>query len=59
MDYERASVGGIEFKIVDRVPIPIGSKELLIETKQTVRPSDAADVEFLRLRIASENDSPV
>jgi len=28
----------------------------LIETKQTVRPSDAADVQFLRLRIAAERD---
>jgi hypothetical protein len=43
-------------KIVDGVPIPVGRKELLIETKQTVRPSDAADVQFLRLRIAAERD---
>jgi hypothetical protein len=55
VDYERASAGGIEIKTVDGVPIPIGSKQLLIETKQTVRPSDAADVQFLRLRIAAEN----
>ena len=26
------------------------------ETKQTVRPSDAMDVQFLRLRIAAEHD---
>jgi len=38
------------------VPIPVARKELLIETKQTIRPSDAADVQFLRLRIAAERD---
>lgn len=59
VDYGRAAEGGIEFKSVEGVPIPVGRKELLIETKQTVRPSDAADVQFLRLRIAAERgDSP-
>lgn len=57
VDYERAAQGGIEMRIVEGVSIPIGRKELLIETKQTVRPSDAADVQFLRLRIAAERDS--
>jgi hypothetical protein len=56
VDYARAAKGGIEIKIVDGVPIAVGRKELLIETKQTVRPSDAADVQFLRLRIAAERD---
>jgi len=56
VDYARASDGGIEIKTVEGVPIPIGSKQLLIETKQTVRPSDAADVGFLRLRLAAEHD---
>ena len=36
------------------IEIPVADKELLIQTKQTVRPSDAADVQFLRLRIAEE-----
>lgn len=54
VDYARASVGGIEIKTIEGVPIPVGRKELLIETKQTARPSDAADVQFLRLRIAAE-----
>ena len=36
------------------VPIPVGRKELLIETQQTVRPTDAADVQLVRLRIAAE-----
>ncbi len=57
VDYARASEGGIEIKTVDGVPIPVARKELLIETKQTVRPSDAADVQFLRLRIAAERDT--
>jgi hypothetical protein len=54
IDYARAAEGGIEIKTVDGVPIAVGRKELLIETKQTVRPSDAADVQFLQLRIAAE-----
>jgi hypothetical protein len=57
VDYARAAEGGIEIKTIDGVSIPVGRKELLIETKQTVRPSDAADVHFLRLRIAAEHDS--
>lgn len=56
VDYSQAARGGIEIKIVADVEIPVGRKELLIETKQTVRPSDAADVQFLRLRIAAEID---
>ena len=55
VDYSRAARGGIEIKVVDGVEIPVGTKELLIETKQTVRPSDATDVQFLRLRLAAEN----
>jgi hypothetical protein len=55
VDYSRAADGGIEVKLVEGVEIPIGTKELLIETKQTVRPSDATDVQFLRLRIAAEH----
>lgn len=58
VDYARASDGGIEIRTVDGIPIPIGRKELLIETKQTVRPSDAADVQFLRLRLAAERNEP-
>lgn len=55
VDYARASAGGVEIKTVEGVPIRFASKELLIQTKQTVRPSDAADVQFLHLRIASEH----
>jgi len=57
VDYARASSNGIEIMTVDGVPIPVGRKELLIETKRTVRPSDAADVQFLELRIAAERQS--
>ena len=56
VDYERASKDGIEIRTVNGVPIALGRKELLIETKQTVRTSDASDVQFLRLRIAAEGD---
>jgi hypothetical protein len=38
------------------VVIPIADKALLIRTKNTVRPSDAADVRFLRLRISEEEE---
>ena len=55
VDYSRAADGGIEIKVVDGFEIPVCTKELLIETKQTMRPSDATDVQFLRLRIAAEN----
>ena len=57
VDYARAADGGIEIKTVEGVAIPVGRKELLIETKQTVRSSDAADVQYLRLRIAAERGS--
>jgi hypothetical protein len=56
IDYMRAAQDGIEIRTINGVPIPLARKELLIETKQTVRPSDAADVQFLRLRIEAERD---
>jgi len=54
VNFARAVDGGTEMKVVNGVSIPVASKELLIETKQTVRPHDATDVQFLRLRIAAE-----
>lgn len=54
--YEEASER-IDTIMINDVPIPVAGKELLIQTKQTVRPSDAADVQFLRLRIAEENEN--
>lgn len=58
VDYARASMGDIEIITVEGTSIPVASKKLLIETKQTIRPSDAADVQFLRLRIDAEDDHP-
>jgi hypothetical protein len=59
VNYARAADGGIEIRVVEGVPVSLGRKELLIETKQTVRPSDAMDVQFLRSRIAAERDPAV
>ena len=55
IDFARAAEG-IEIHEVNGVSIPVARKELLIETKQTARPSDAADVGYLRLRIEAEKD---
>lgn len=49
---------GVEFLDVDGVAIPIANKETLIRTKDTVRPSDRMDVEFLRSRIEEERRRP-
>jgi len=54
IDYERAASGGVEAIVIEDVSIPVAGKDLLIQTKQTIRPSDAADVQFLKLRIAAE-----
>jgi len=56
VDYEKASRSGIEIKDVGGVLIPVASKQLLIETKQTIRSSDAADVLFLRTRIEADEN---
>lgn len=52
----KASRSGIEIKDVGGVLIPVASKQLLIETKQTIRSSDAADVLFLRTRIEADEN---
>jgi len=51
IEYEEAA-SHIERRKIDGVVIPIADEELLIRTKNTVRPSDAADVRFLRLKIS-------
>ena len=56
IEYEEAS-SHIERREIDGVVIPIADEELLIRTKDTVRPSDAADVRFLRLKISEEKNS--
>ena len=35
--------------------MPVANKETLIRTKQTIRPSDHADCEFLAARLAEES----
>ena len=52
--YEDAARGGIEHLRIDGEIVPIASKETLILTKDTVRPSDRMDVELLRSRIEEE-----
>ena len=51
IDFAGALEGGVEEHAVLGVPIPLASKQLLIRTKDTIRPSDAADVAYLRMRI--------
>lgn len=62
VDYEEAvAAGGVEeYDLEGRVRVPLASKELLIRLKDTIRPSDAMDVEYLRHRIAEdeEGDEP-
>lgn len=43
-----------ERHLVEGVPVAVASKELLIRTKQTVRPGDAADVLYLRALLEEE-----
>lgn len=48
IDYGTAQKIGIEARELDGVMIPLASPALLIRTKDTIRPSDAMDVAFLR-----------
>lgn len=57
VDYERAARAA-EIREVEGVPIPLARKELLIETKRTIRESDALDVRFLKMRIEEEQRHP-
>jgi hypothetical protein len=50
--------GAAERIVVEGVPIAVAGKEMLIRTKQTVRPSDAADVAFLRALLEEEKRRP-
>lgn len=55
IDFDQAErESGIETVEVDGVQIPIATKPMLIRMKDTVRPSDAADVGYLKLRLAEE-----
>ncbi|MBM4395732.1 MAG: hypothetical protein FJ087_08585 [Deltaproteobacteria bacterium] len=54
IDYAGAIAGGIERKVVEGVEVPVASMSLLVRLKDTVRPSDAADVAFLRARMEED-----
>ncbi len=51
--YEEAAKG-MEWKEIEGVRIPLASKPLLIRMKDTIRPSDKMDVDYLRWRIQEE-----
>ena len=51
---EAIAANAAERRFVEGVPVQVASKDLLIRTKQTVRPSDAADVAYLRALLAEE-----
>ena len=53
IDYDAAKAD-IDTVTLDGVGIPIASKRLLIRMKDTIRPSDAVDVAYLRARIEVE-----
>ncbi|MDH3403586.1 MAG: hypothetical protein OES32_14310 [Acidobacteriota bacterium] len=55
--YEEAvRSGGLEPFDLEGVEIPLASKQLLIRLKDTVRPADAMDTQYLRMRIAEESE---
>lgn len=58
IDYDNASTE-VEVYNLHGVQIPIASKEMLIRMKDTIRPSDKMDVEFLKVRINEENTESV
>ena len=55
VDYNRA-LRDVQRMNLDGVEVPLASKELLIETKNTYRAQDRNDVAYLRARIAEESD---
>lgn len=55
--WSEAMASGVDYFDLEGVRVPVASKQLLIRTKDTGRPSDAADVAFLRLRIEADADA--
>lgn len=53
IDYEEAKQG-IEWRDIQGVQIPIVNKILLIKMKDTIRPGDKMDVDFLKAEIEAE-----
>jgi hypothetical protein len=54
IDYSAALALGIDRFTIQGVEIPVARKELLIRMKDTIRPSDAADVQFLRVKLEED-----
>jgi predicted nucleotidyltransferase len=57
IDLAQLMTEGIEHIIVDNVRIPIPTKEQLIRMKDTVRPKDLSDINYLKQRIEAESES--
>lgn len=55
VSYEEAAVDAEALEI-QHVPVPVASKQTLIRTKETVRPSDQIDRDFLAALIREEED---
>src|SRR3990167_4623761 len=53
IDYQEAEQG-IEWRNLQGVKIPIVNKKFLIKMKNTIRPSDKMDVDFLKAEIEAE-----
>lgn len=53
IDYHQAS-SAIDFRVIDGVKIPFVNKEYLIKMKDTVRPGDKMDTDFLRARLEED-----
>lgn len=53
IDYEKAK-DEIDIYEIDGLEIPVASRSLLIKLKNTVRPIDKADVEFLKASLAAD-----
>jgi hypothetical protein len=51
IDYAEGTREGVERFEIAGVSIPVATKPMLIRMKDTFRPSDHADVEFLRMRL--------
>ena len=54
MTYADAVDAGIDTFTAQGVDLPVASKAFLIRTKETVRPHDAIDVQYLKARIEEE-----
>lgn len=55
IDYVQAQ-SSIEVYEVEGIEIPVASKELLMRMKDTVRPSDKLDVEFLKSAMKHDSE---